>query len=210
VNPNHRTQAERRATARAALLRATAEIVVESGVPAVTLAAVGERAGYSRGMVTHHFGSKRGLLDALAREAQTGMSPGLEEVPAGLGHLLRLVEDYLTKLGRDPNEWSPFLLLWADAAAGSDVTPVMRERDAWFRDLLRSDVATGVADGTIRADVDPDLIAVRILAELRGFGLLRLVEPAAVDASRVAASVAAAWRHALAPGAPSEPERPPS
>lgn len=200
MSPIRRTQAERRATARAALLGAAAEIVVHSGVPAVTLVAVGERAGYSRGMVTHHFGSKRGLLDALAREAQAGMSPGLEDVPAGLDHLLQLIEDYLTRLSRDPNEWSPFLLLWADAAAGSDVTPVMRERDAWFRDVLRSDVATGIGDGTVRADVDPDLVAVRILAELRGIGLLRLVEPAAVDPARIAPSVAAAWRHALAAG----------
>ena len=76
-----------------ALLSAAAEIVVESGVPAVTLAAVAERAGYSRGMVTHHFGSKRGLLDALARSAQAEMSPGLEGVAAGLDHLVRLVED---------------------------------------------------------------------------------------------------------------------
>ena len=165
---------------------------------AVTLAAVGERAGYSRGLITHHFGSKRGLLDALAREAQAGVSDRLDGVPAGLDHLLMLVEDYVGRFGGEPREWSPFLLLWADAAGGSEVTPVMAERDAWFLDVLRADVVAGVAAGSIRGDVDPALVAIRVLAELRGIGLLRLVEPGTVDAARVAPAVAEAWRRALA------------
>ncbi len=59
IQAGRTTETERR------LLDATMEIVAARGVRAVTLAAVGTAAGYSRGIVTHQFGSRRGLLDAL-------------------------------------------------------------------------------------------------------------------------------------------------
>src|SRR5580693_3794419 len=84
-----RTQRERRDLAEAALLNAAAELAVEHGVRSLTLARVGERAGYSRGIVTHHFGSKQALLERLARATQTGFVPGLAGLPPGLDRLLR-------------------------------------------------------------------------------------------------------------------------
>jgi len=47
------------------LLDAAADLIAEGGYEAMTLAAVGERAGYSRGLVTARFGSKDQLLEAL-------------------------------------------------------------------------------------------------------------------------------------------------
>jgi hypothetical protein len=42
-----------------------------------------------------------------------------------------------------------FLLLWAEAAAASELAPIFRERDEAFRADLREDVAGGIADGAI-------------------------------------------------------------
>jgi AcrR family transcriptional regulator len=53
-----RTQEERRVEAERRLLRAAAELVGEIGPARLTLANVGERAGYSRGLATHHFGPR--------------------------------------------------------------------------------------------------------------------------------------------------------
>ena len=74
---DRRTQQQRRDQAEAALLNAAAELVVEQGVHSLTLARVGERARYSRGLVTHYFGSKQALLQRLARATQSGFVPGL-------------------------------------------------------------------------------------------------------------------------------------
>src|SRR5881398_3453227 len=79
-----RTQQQRRDQAETALLNAAAELAVEHGVRSLTLARVGERAGYSRGIVTHHFGGKQALVERLARATQTGFVPGLEDVEAGI------------------------------------------------------------------------------------------------------------------------------
>jgi len=192
-----RTQEQRRTATRAALLAAAAELVVESGVRAVTLAGVGERAGYSRGIVTHHFGSKQALLDALAKSSQSGFVPGVGGMPPGLERLVVLVEGYVRELGRDGVASRVFLLLWAQAATTAGLSASFRERDEAFRADLRDDVAAGIAHGTIRADIYPQDVAVAVLGQLRGVGMQRLLDPDAVDTQRLSRAVAQQWRQAL-------------
>ncbi|WP_199272385.1 TetR/AcrR family transcriptional regulator [Paraburkholderia acidisoli] len=50
---------------RALLLQAASDIATDLGVPAVTLDAVAERAGVTKGALQYHFENKQGLLDAL-------------------------------------------------------------------------------------------------------------------------------------------------
>jgi AcrR family transcriptional regulator len=53
------------AQVRALLLQAASDIATDLGVPAVTLDAVAERAGVTKGALQYHFANKQGLLDAL-------------------------------------------------------------------------------------------------------------------------------------------------
>jgi AcrR family transcriptional regulator len=198
VTTARRTQKERREQAEAALLAAAAELVVEHGVRSLTLARVGERAGYSRGLVTHHFGSKQALLERLARASQAGFVPGLHGLPPGLDRLLRLIDGYVGALGEVGVLNRAFLLLWAEATTAPDLAPIFRERDAAFRADLREDVAAGIADGAIRPDVVPDEVAIAVVGQLRGVGLQRLLDPGVVDTERLRRSVTEHWRRALA------------
>lgn len=192
-----RSQTERRAATEAALLAAAADVVVLSGVRALTLARVGARAGYSRGIVTHHFGSKTALLEALARHAQVGFVADLDGAGPGLDRLLRLVDGYLARL-REPEPRSrAFLLLWAEAASTPEIGPIMRERDEQFRRDLITDVEAGVAAGTVRAGVDPVAVAVAVLGQLRGIALQAAVDPVAVQPDALRRAVTDQWRHAL-------------
>jgi AcrR family transcriptional regulator len=193
-----RTQQERRDQAEAALLNAAAELTVEHGVRSLTLARVGERAGYSRGIVTHHFGSKQALLERLARTTQTGFVPGLAGLPPGLDRLLRLAGGYVSALAELGVLNRAFLLLWAEAATAADLARIFRERDEAFRAGLREDVTAGIADGAIRPDAAAEETAVAVLAQLRGIGLQRLVDSTAVDTERLRHSVTEYWRRALA------------
>lgn len=192
-----RTQQQRRDQAEAALLAAAAELVVQHGVRALTLARVGERAGYSRGIVTHHFGSKQALFERLARATQAGFVPGLADLPPGLDRLLKLVDGYVGALGDVGVMNRAFLLLWAEAATASELAPIFRERDETFRSDLRADVAAGITDGDVRPDVEPDDVAIAIVGQLRGIGLQRLLDPGAVETARLRHAVADHWRRAL-------------
>jgi AcrR family transcriptional regulator len=193
-----RTQQQRRHQAETALLNAAAELVIEEGVHALTLARVGERAGYSRGLATHYFGSKQALLQRLAHATQSGFVPGLDGVPPGLGRLLRLIDGYIGALGQLRIPSRAFLLLWAEAATAADLAAIFRERDEAFRSDLREDITAGITDGTIRPDATAEDVAVAVLAQLRGIGLQRLVDSPAVDTERLRRSVTGYWHRALA------------
>ncbi|RSM46015.1 TetR family transcriptional regulator [Amycolatopsis balhimycina DSM 5908] len=197
MTTTRRTQQQRRDQAEAALLGAAAELVVEQGVRSLTLARVGERAGYSRGLVTHHFGSKQVLLERLARATQTGFVPGLGGLSPGLDRLLRLIDGYVGALGGVGVLNRAFLLLWAEAATASELAPIFRERDEAFRADLREDVAAGIDDGTIRPDVEPGEVAIAVVGQLRGIGLQRLLDSKAVDTERLRRSVTEYWHRTL-------------
>ena len=65
--PHSLTQAERTAISDRAMLDAAIELVLENGTEKTTLAMIGEKAGYSRGLATYRFGSKAGLYDTLCK-----------------------------------------------------------------------------------------------------------------------------------------------
>lgn len=192
-----RTQAERRAATESALSVAAAEVIVEFGVGALTLARVGDRAGYSRGIVTHYFGSKQALLEAVARNAQSGLAAAVEGQAPGVDRLVRFIDEYLASMADDGRGWSAFLLLWVQAATSADLADIMRDRDDYVREHLCEDVAAGIEEGKITAEVDPAAVAVAVIGQLRGIGLQLLLDPAAVDLHQLQRSVPALWRRAL-------------
>ena len=64
------TQAERAAASDRAMIDAAIELILERGTARTTLAAIGERAGYSRGLATYRYGSKSGLFKEVSNTIQ--------------------------------------------------------------------------------------------------------------------------------------------
>jgi AcrR family transcriptional regulator len=198
ASQRRRTQEERRAETETRVLDAATRLVAAGGVRAVTLAAVGKEAGYSRGIVSHHFGSRRALMDAVAREVQGRFAPRTA-TGDGLHRVLDLVDAYLAALADRHEDAHVFLVLWTEAiASDEDLRPVFAERDEAFRTGMADAVRAGVADGSIRADADPGACAVALVGLLRGVGLQRLLAPQAADLAAVRAEVARLLRGGLA------------
>jgi AcrR family transcriptional regulator len=179
-----RTQAERRAETERRLIEATMEIIASSGVRAVTMASVGSVAGYSRGIVNHQFGTREGLMSAVARAAQSRFAP-VSGGERGRERVLRDVDAYLAALRSSSRDASVFLRLWIAAIGGEE--PGLRdtfvERDASFRAHIEDAVREGIEDGTIRAGVDPAAAAFALVGLLRGISLqLQLAPDADLDA----------------------------
>src|SRR4051794_7961460 len=75
---HRRTQAQRRDTARTAIMETAIELLAAGGYAKLTLADLGERAGYSRSLATHYFGSKRKLLSAVIAYVLSNSPPTLD------------------------------------------------------------------------------------------------------------------------------------
>ena len=189
-----RSQAERRAESERQILLAATRLIAERGLRGVSLRDVGREAGYSRGIVNHHFGTKEELIKAVIVHAQQAFALPTTDA-TGLDLLLLTVERYIDYLRERQPAGQAFLLLWA-TAVGSE--PSLRamfvERDAWFRDRLAEHVQEGMMEGSVRADANPAAVAISILGMLRGIGLqlmlmsddeaLEVVRDGAVDTIR--------------------------
>jgi AcrR family transcriptional regulator len=196
--PRRRTQQERRAETERRLLDAAAALLAQGGASAVTLAEIGRVAGYSRGIVTHQFGSRAGLLAAFAEVAQERVEPDPDQ-PAGLERLLALGRAYVDLVSGGDDYSRGYLLLWAESMrAAPEVRAIFAQRDRRLTDEILEDLVAGQAVGDVRAGLDLPAAAAVIVGQLRGLGLQLIlgdppVPPAALKgalAESIARSVA--------------------
>ena len=191
-----RTQAERRAETRERVLEAATALVAAHGSRSVSLAAVGEAAGYSRGIVNHHFGSKTQLLEELIKHTQRFDVPS--DASTGLDRLTQFVEAYLRGVHDRSPRSEAFLKLWTESAgAEPSLAPLFVERDAQFRETLVQYIEDGVADDSIRPEVDPRTAAVAIIGLLRGTALMVFSTARDVSAADLASHVAGGVERSL-------------
>jgi len=182
--PPRRTQEQRRAETERRVLEAATALIAATGSRSVTLAQVGEAAGYSRGIVYHQFGSRERLIEAVLDRAQRLGLP--ESADDGLDHLLAIVETYLQAVARRAPTTRAFLQLWMEAVAADPVVaPLFAERDEGFRRFLADVIRRGLADGSVRSDADPDAAGAVVMALLRGTSLQLIATPPVDDVSGV-------------------------
>lgn len=180
--PVRRTQQERRAEAERRLVESAAQIIAELGPEGLTLAGVGERAGYSRGIVSHHFGSKAALMERMVnvvhREFFSSLTSNLDPNQKPLNRIVDLIGAFGDLLTDLPVLDRAFLVLWANASSSSDdVREGMARSDRIFRSSIADLVVAGQADGSISARLDPVAFAGSLVGTLRGVGLLSLIDP---------------------------------
>jgi AcrR family transcriptional regulator len=211
-----RTQAERRNQSEAALLDAAAELIAERGVDRASLARIGERAGASRGLPTHHFGSKDALLDRLARRAQDGVIAAtqlalkqkhreFEDVNA-LEYLRTMIDTYLELFERPTAEARALIVMWgATFPSESLMMEGMLKADRRSYDGWAELVRRGQHDGSIRTDVDPAAVAVILLGMTRGIAAQLLTQSRVTDMRDVRRTCQDWITSALAASASSQP-----
>jgi len=196
--PARRTQQERREHTERKLVAAATALIADHGSRAITLAEVGKAAGYSRGIVSHHFGSRENLLRAVMRDAQAFTLPDPGD-SAGVW-LADTVRAYLENVTNQRPAARAFLQMWGEAIANHPILmPLYAEQDARFRRLLADKVGEGIRDGSVRADVDPEAIAVSLVGLLRGIALQLISTPPPARITAIVDEAQRAVRRALRP-----------
>jgi AcrR family transcriptional regulator len=176
---SRRSQAERSATTRQALLDATIACLVEDGYANTTTSRVAERAGLSRGAHLHHFQTRQALLAAamnhLAERRGERLLEAAEALPAGPGRVAEgldlLWEGYASPL------YQAALDLWTHARTD----PELRERLALVeRDLDRQTLRLSrTLFGELAEQPGFDRTIEMAAATMRGLALLDTLHPGA-------------------------------
>ncbi|MEU8637072.1 TetR/AcrR family transcriptional regulator [Amycolatopsis sp. NPDC048633] len=124
------TRAEAAATTRSALVRAASELLDEGGPDAVTLRAVGARAGVSRGAPYGHFEDKQHLLTALAVDAWSSVADEVEQLRADLAASAgaRLERGLLTLISVGRRQPHLYALMFSTQVGGDPVAAAAATR----------------------------------------------------------------------------------
>jgi AcrR family transcriptional regulator len=177
ATPQRRSQAERSATTREALLDATVACLIEDGYAHTTTSRVAERAGVSRGAHLHHFQTRSSLVAAaiehLSRRRGAELFAAAERLPAGRGRIAKgldlLWDSYASPL------FQAALDLWAGARTDPELhehlVEVERVLDRQTLELAR----TLFPEAAGRPDFEN--LVESSLAMIRGLALLDTLHP---------------------------------
>ena len=175
------TQAERTALAEEKMVNATIDLLNTVGLAGTTLIAIGESAGYSRGLASHHFGSKSGLFRKVLRHITVVWTDELEnnlKDKDGLDAILAALDAHRDHLLHFPHHARAMYILWsASFDPASEFKPNIVEFHRLQRAAAAAWVKRGQEIGEIRAGVDPESLAEQFYASLLGLNFQWLVNP---------------------------------
>lgn len=186
-------RSERRARTRAALLAAAATVYARRGFDSATVDEIAEEAGYTKGAVYDHFGSKENLMVALLDEhlaAQIAEQIALFDPSKETAERPRAGADrWMKRLEEDPDAFRLFVEAWVHGQRDEELRDrVVAGFDAWratFRDF-------GAAK-TAHSSVDVpkpllDQVANLMLALGAGTGIVKLADPDSISSELLGAA----------------------
>lgn len=183
-----RTQEERREESVNGMIKAAIELIAENGVAGVTMADVGIRAGYSRGLAHTHFGSKEKLLsECLAYLAEDFNAQRKKDGAntQGIDGIYSLVDAYTQRPEDAVMRIRAMLFIVLDSSvANSQLYGFVHDYNEKNMAYAEYKLNEAKALGQIRADVDTRSAAVIIMSLMRGISVHRLNE-GTVDATAI-------------------------
>ena len=188
-----RTQVQRKEESELRLVVAAREVLARKGWVGMTLADVGQLAGVSRGLASHHFGNKAGLLRALTLHINLSFEKEMKAAPPAKGGLEAILGYVSVYLGRADKKWTntrTLLLLMAEAlienSENSEVLAVYMQRMFGY---LAENIRIGIVQGEINADISPEVGAEMIIGALRGMMLQRLIKGGDINVTEMGCHV---------------------
>jgi AcrR family transcriptional regulator len=197
-----RSQSVRRDEAERRLLSAAVELVADRGLDGLTLAEIGEAAGYSRGLSRHYFGKKNDLLGALARFLADSFAQNLARVSTqkpGMDSLLFAVESYFD--GTASNKGSRALqVVMIESLREPALLPAMAAVTDRSVERIAAMIRRGIKLGNIRSDVNVQAAAQIVLATVRMAVMQWMIDPEHIDLAATRNTFVTNLRRSLAPG----------
>ncbi len=184
------------------MTEAAIELIARHGVAGTTLAAIGQAAGYSRGLATQRFGSKDGLLRHVLKRVSREWLRRLDAAvgrKAGLEALEGVLDTQVAFMREAPNDVRAMYLLWFQSIdPGAEYRPNVAQVHRQQREAVAGWIADGQARGTVDPDADPRRVAENFCAAAAGIVFHWLVNPK-FPVAAASAEMRAALEARLAP-----------
>lgn len=186
------TQPERVELSSRRLLQAAAELIVEKGWEATTAAEIGRRAGYSRAMVHARYGSKDAILDAFQNVYVARLNPDPQPGATGLQQVLAHFDRVREIHAEDASVTrAMFVSAFEAVKTTSPLRDGVRAQLAGAAVKIEAGLQAGIADGSLRADIDVDMAMRDITGSIFGIAFQWVVLPEDHDLDHEIACVTA-------------------
>jgi AcrR family transcriptional regulator len=184
----------RKAQTRSCLLEAAARVYARFGFAGATLEEVASDAGFTKGAVYAHFGSKENLLLALVEEHLAGQVAEQLELfdrdRVTWERPLAGSERWMESLQREPDRFRLFVELWAQAQRDEPLRSRLAAALQQLRSTFAGFAATSAADAGMELPARAhEQFANVMLALGLGLGMLELTDPGAVSPTLLGSAI---------------------
>lgn len=176
-----KSHAERTELSESLMLDACINLIVEQGTEKTTLKAVGEFAGYSRGLAGARFKSKSGLFSFVIKRVAEYWRDEMEKLTVGkIGYsaICAAIDAHYRFCQKTPKSFKAFYILWFESIGLESeirevVVAIHRRRladvSAWIKQ--------GVEAGELADDIDAEAVARHFLTSMFGIVYQWLIDP---------------------------------
>lgn len=161
-------QARKTAANREAIIDAAQSLLDEGGLAALTIPAVSARADVAVQTIYNRVGGRDALLLAVAQRALEANRVYMDQVYATPGTPLERIQRAAAAYARFAAERPAQFRLLADPPDEPEALEPIADVLQQQNDKLAAAVRAGIAEGCIRPDIDPDLVATTLWAISNG------------------------------------------
>jgi len=197
-----RTQAERRAESRERLINAAVQLLAERGYANTSLVEIGRAAGLSRGLVSHHFGSKEACMQAVVGHLRVAMDDRIASLGGhGADAVDAILDVYFDGVRRgDHGIRAMYVILIEGLTATPGLRAAVAETNAITRRFIAERVAEMLDHPVPEPEDVPQVWATATLIEgiLRGVALQWFADPDNLHLDTIKVTAKAMVRSAVA------------
>ncbi len=191
-----RTHEQRREQSEKQMLKAAIALFARQGYLKTTLSEVGREAGYTAGLVSHKFGSKEGLLQAVVhhisnRFLNDQLGEAIEQ-PSATDSLRNYIDIYLTEVSLREGPMRALYVIMGEAlGAVPEIRKSIADLNTGARGRLMDIIERGIEQGEFRKDTDTEAAAALIIGALRGLVMQHLIDPKKLNLKSMRSAVQA-------------------
>jgi AcrR family transcriptional regulator len=147
------------------LIEAARDMLIESGYDGASTKQIAARAGVNAAMINYYFDSKEGLSRAMMLDVMSPLISRLEAVAAQANRisLAEFLRGYMQTIA--VNQWLPQLVVREVLPVNGRLRAVfLQELTARAAKLLPDILAREQQEGTLRREIDPDLLLLSMMS----------------------------------------------
>lgn len=162
---------------RAALIEAARACLGDGGIASFTVDQICARAGVSRGLISHYFGSMNALLAAVYTRMYAASLPVVAEMSRDQPLILSLLDHFFSPDAFNRQSLNIWLTLWAEISNNPDLRAAHRAQYPAYHQMVRAALLQAAP-----ALDTADSLARSMICLVDGLGLQHCIDPDAMPA----------------------------